>query len=63
MTRERANCVVEQFEVLGDEVIHASEHPFRHGPANVIAWAAGAGALLPGAVLLQALTMKRRDQP
>jgi hypothetical protein len=49
--------------VVFHELIYASEHPFRYGPAKVIAWAAGAGASLSGAVLLQALTTKQRDQP
>jgi hypothetical protein len=32
------------------ELAYASEHPFRYGPAKVIAAAAGAGALLSLAV-------------
>lgn len=42
------------------ELDYASEHPFRYGPAKVIATAAGAGALLSLAVCLLALTALRR---
>lgn len=32
------------------ELRYVSDHPFKYGPAKVIAWAAGAGALLALAV-------------
>jgi hypothetical protein len=32
------------------EINYASAHPFAYGPAKVIAWAAGAGALVSVAV-------------
>jgi hypothetical protein len=28
------------------EIAYASDHPYQYGPAHVIAWGAGAGALL-----------------
>ena len=37
------------------ELNYASDHPHRYGPAKVIAWGAGAGALLSTAVALLVL--------
>lgn len=34
------------------EVSYASDHPYRYGPAMVIAWGAGAGALVSLASIL-----------
>lgn len=42
------------------ELMYASSHPFRYGPAKVIASAAGAGALLSGAVALCGVALTRR---
>lgn len=41
------------------ELSYASEHPHAYGPARVIAWVAGAGALLALAVTGLALTLLR----
>ena len=38
--------------VAAYELSYASDHPFRYGPAKVIAAAAGAGALLSAGVAL-----------
>jgi hypothetical protein len=40
---------------------YASDHPYAFGPAKVIAWAAGAGALLSVAVALLAFSLTRAD--
>jgi hypothetical protein len=47
------------------EIGYASKHPYGYGPAHVIAWAAGAGALLAGSVgaLAVALTRAARTSP
>ena len=47
------------------EIDYVDDHPYRYGPAKVIAWAAGAGALLSAAVGLLALLLTRRgpDRP
>ena len=43
------------------ELNYASDHPFRYGPAKVIASAAGAGALLSAAVaILAAVTTRKK---
>lgn len=39
------------------ELSYASDHPFAYGPAKVIAWAAGAGALLAAAVAVLAWSL------
>jgi hypothetical protein len=43
------------------EVQYASAHPYAYGPAKVIAWGAGAGALLSVAVALLAVGLIRTD--
>jgi hypothetical protein len=43
-----------------DELSYASSHPYRYGPAKVIATAAGGGALLALAVALLAVAVSRR---
>jgi hypothetical protein len=42
------------------ELNYASDHPYAYGPAKVIAWGAGAGALLALAVAGLAWTLVRR---
>jgi hypothetical protein len=42
------------------ELNYASDHPYAYGPANVIAWGAGAGALLALAVAGLAMALLRR---
>lgn len=37
------------------EISYVSDHPHRYGPAKVIAWAAGGGAVLSLAVVLLAI--------
>jgi hypothetical protein len=44
------------------EIDYASDHPDRYGPAKVIAWAAGAGALLAIAVGVLAGALLRESQ-
>ena len=44
------------------ELNYVSSHPYAYGPAKVIAWAAGAGALLAGAVALLVGVLIRRDR-
>jgi hypothetical protein len=41
------------------ELQYASEHPFRYGPAKVIATAAGAGAVLSAAVIALCVAIAR----
>jgi hypothetical protein len=36
--------------VVVEEVTYVSDHPYAYGPAKVIAWGAGAGAILAVAV-------------
>jgi len=42
-----------------DELNYASNHPYAYGPAKVIAWGAGAGALLSAAVGVLAFDLRR----
>ena len=42
-----------------DELSYASNHPYAYGPAKVIAWGAGAGAVLSVAVGLLAFSLTR----
>ena len=44
------------------ELDYASDHPYQYGPAKVIAWGAGAGALLALAVGLLAGALLRQSQ-
>lgn len=44
------------------ELNYASSHPYKYGPAHVIAWGAGAGALLSVAVALLAYALMRGDR-
>ena len=48
--------------VLVTEVDYVNDHPYRYGPAKVIAWGAGAGALLSAAVGLLAYALTRREE-
>jgi hypothetical protein len=41
------------------ELQYASDHPFRYGPAKVIASAAGAGALVSASVALCGIALSR----
>jgi hypothetical protein len=41
------------------EIAYASNHPYQYGPAHVIAWGAGAGALLSASVSLLAFAVMR----
>jgi hypothetical protein len=43
------------------ELNYASVHPYAYGPAKVIAWAGGAGALLSIAVGALGFTLTRSD--
>lgn len=45
------------------ELNYASDHPHAYGPAMVIAWMAGAGALLSLAVAGLAYSLKRPGHP
>lgn len=45
-----------------NELQYASNHPYAYGPAKVIAWGAGAGALLSAAVALLAFGLSRTDR-
>jgi len=45
------------------ELDYASGHPYAYGPAKVIAWAGGAGALLSVAVGLLGFALTRSDKP
>jgi hypothetical protein len=44
------------------EINYASSHPYRYGPAKVIAWAAGASAILGAAVGLLAFALLRESR-
>lgn len=44
------------------EITYASDHPHQYGPAKVIAWAAGASALLGIAVGLLAAAILHQSQ-
>ena len=54
-------CIVFVVVVI-EEVTYASNHPYAYGPAKIIAWGAGAGALLSIAVGLLAYA-RIREQP
>ncbi len=43
------------------ELSYAGDHPYAYGPAKVIAWGAGAGALLGLAVAGLAIGLLRRE--
>jgi hypothetical protein len=45
--------------VVITEIDYVDDHPFRYGPAKVIAWSAGGGALLSLAVALHAIATHR----
>lgn len=45
--------------VMVEEFAYASGHPYAYGPAKVIAWGAGAGAVLSLAVGLLAFSLTR----
>ncbi len=45
--------------VTVEELSYASNHPYAYGPAKVIAWGAGAGAVLSVAVALLAFSLTR----
>jgi hypothetical protein len=45
-----------------NELQYASNHPYAYGPAKVIAWGAGAGALLSVAVALLASGLTRAER-
>jgi hypothetical protein len=44
------------------EIDYASNHPHQYGPAHVIAWGAGAGALLSASVSLLAIALMRSTE-
>lgn len=44
------------------ELSYVGSHPYRYGPAKVIAWAAAAGALLSAAVALLAHSLRASEQ-
>jgi hypothetical protein len=44
------------------ELDYAGAHPFAYGPAKVIAWAAGAGAVLSVAVAVIGYVLTRSDK-
>jgi hypothetical protein len=48
--------------VAVNELNYASDHPYAYGPAKVIAWAAGAGALLSAAVGALGFALARADR-
>jgi hypothetical protein len=48
--------------VAVNELNYASGHPYAYGPAKVIAWAAGAGALLSTAVGALGFALARADR-
>jgi len=48
--------------VVIEEATYASNHPYAYGPAKIIAWGAGAGALLSVAVGLLAYA-RNREHP
>ena len=45
------------------ELHYASDHPYAYGPAKVIAWAAGAGAVVCIAVALVGYVLTRAERP
>ena len=45
------------------ELNYASGHPYAYGPAKVIAWGAGAGALLSLAVAVLGYALTRAERP
>lgn len=47
--------------VVVNELNYASTHPYAYGPAKVIAWGAGAGALLSVAVALLGYALTRSE--
>lgn len=47
--------------VAVEELTYVSNHPYAYGPAKVIAWGAGAGAVVSVAVGLLAYSLTRRD--
>ena len=49
--------------VAGHELSYASHHPYAYGLAKVIAWAAGAGALLSAAVGALGFAVTQADRP
>ena len=49
--------------VAAHEVHYAADHPYRYGPAQVIAWGAGAGAALSVAVALMVAVLLRALSP
>jgi hypothetical protein len=46
--------------VVIEELTYVSHHPYAYGPAKVIAWGAGAGAVLAVAVGLLAYSLRER---
>jgi hypothetical protein len=48
--------------VLINEINYADDHPFQYGPAKVIAWAAGGGAVLSIAVALVGFALMRSER-
>jgi hypothetical protein len=44
------------------EIAYASNHPYQYGPAHVIAWCAGAGALLSASVFVLAFAVMRTSR-
>jgi hypothetical protein len=47
--------------VAVNELNYASRHPYAYGPAKVIAWGSGAGAVLAVAVAVLAYALTRLD--
>ena len=45
------------------ELNYASDHPYAYGPAKVIAWGGGAGALARVAIVLIGYSLTRGDIP
>jgi hypothetical protein len=45
------------------EFSYANDHPYAYGPAEVIAWGAGAGALACMAIALVGYGLTRSDRP
>ena len=52
-------AVIALVGVMIHELNYASDHPYQYGPAKVIAWTAGAGALGAAAVALLAFALLR----
>ncbi|HMM49794.1 MAG TPA: hypothetical protein PKE32_09335 [Miltoncostaeaceae bacterium] len=50
------------FSVMVQELNYAADHPFRYGPAKIIATAGGAGALLALAVAVLAWVLLRAER-